>query len=79
LDLNLTKETKLPILGESGGVQFRAEFFNLLNRPNFSAPGTNPFDRDGIPVAVTPTSGPGVITNTTGTARQIQLALRVSF
>jgi hypothetical protein len=79
LDFNLTKETRVPMLGESGSVQFRAEFFNLLNRPNFSSPGTNLFDRDGVPVAVTRTSGPGVITNTTGTARQIQFALRLGF
>ena len=34
-DFSLVKDTKLGLLGEEGNVQFRAEFFNLLNRANF--------------------------------------------
>ena len=36
LDFSLVKDTKLPFLGESGNLEFRAEFFNVLNRPNFN-------------------------------------------
>ena len=34
-DFSLVKDTKLGFLGEEGNIQFRAEFFNLLNRANF--------------------------------------------
>jgi hypothetical protein len=40
-------------------LQFQVELFNSRNRPKFSAPGTNLFDDDGIPVVVTPALGPG--------------------
>lgn len=59
-------------------MQFQVEPFNSRNRPKFSAPGTNLFDDDGIPVVVTPALGPGVI-NDTPTSRQIQFLLRLSF
>jgi hypothetical protein len=35
-DFSMIKHTKLGFLGEGGNLQFRAEFFNLLNRANFS-------------------------------------------
>ncbi len=35
-DFSLIKNTKVGFLGEGGNLQFRAEFFNLLNRANFS-------------------------------------------
>jgi hypothetical protein len=34
-DFSLVKDTKLGFLGEGGNLQFRAEFFNILNRANF--------------------------------------------
>ena len=34
-DLGVMKNNRF---GESGNVQFRAEFFNLFNRPNFNLP-----------------------------------------
>jgi hypothetical protein len=37
-DFALNKDTKAHFLGEQGNVQFRVEFFNLLNHPNFSNP-----------------------------------------
>ena len=36
-DFSLIKNTRFL---ESGNVQFRAEFFNIMNHPNFGAPGT---------------------------------------
>jgi len=52
---------------ERARVQFRAEFFNLINHPNFRSPSTT-YD----------SSNPGELT-AAGTSRQIQLALKFLF
>ncbi|MSO20349.1 MAG: TonB-dependent receptor [Acidobacteria bacterium] len=85
VDLNLRKDTGLPMLGETGKLEFRAEFFNVLNRPNFSIPVLVVFDRTG-PAANQPGAGTlarraesGRIDSTRGNSRQIQLSLRVAF
>ncbi len=36
-DFSLVKDTKLGFLGEAGMLEFRAEFFNVINHPNFAA------------------------------------------
>ncbi len=61
---------KMTRLGEKMNLQFRAEFFNILNHPNFNSPN---------PVTFTPAVSPtaGVITSTSTTSRQIQLALKL--
>ena len=61
-------------VSEGKRLQFRAEFFNLPNHPNFAAPDGGVFRTDGSP---NPTVGK--ITSTVGTSRQIQLALRFEF
>jgi hypothetical protein len=38
LDYSLVKDTSVKWLGEAGKVEFRAEFFNIMNHPNFSQP-----------------------------------------
>ena len=44
LDYSLVKDTSVKWLGEAGKVEFRAEFFNILNHPNFAQPtGTSVF------------------------------------
>jgi hypothetical protein len=59
--------------GTTRRVQFRLEVFNLLNRANFGLPAATVFDAAGrVPHA-------GDITTTVGTARQIQLGLKVEF
>jgi hypothetical protein len=35
-DFSVVKDTKLGFLGEAGLLEFRAEFFNVVNHPNFS-------------------------------------------
>lgn len=81
VDFSLVKDTALPKLREGTKLQFRAEFFNILNHPFFNFPartvfaGTTPGTGDIEP----PLSNAGVITSTLGTSRQIQLALKLIF
>ncbi|MEE8177117.1 MAG: TonB-dependent receptor, partial [Acidobacteriota bacterium] len=70
LDFSVMKDTRLGFLGESGMVQFRAEFFNILNKTNLRFPERR-FDRSR--------NRAGQITGTLGTSRQIQLALKIVF
>ncbi len=65
VDFSLTKNTQA---GEYVNVQFRVEFFNLFNRPNFARPNTRIDQGSG-----------GRIDRTTLTERQIQLGLRLTF
>ncbi|MEQ1473341.1 MAG: hypothetical protein ABLQ96_05955 [Candidatus Acidiferrum sp.] len=55
-------------------VQFRAEFFNVLNHPNFAAPN---FLNDANNSS--DTSNAGVIGSTSSAPRQIQLGLKLVF
>ncbi len=74
LDAKLSKNTKLRWLGEAGGLEFRAEFYNVLNRANFGLPALSVFGRTGALQ-----SGVGQITTTRFNSRQIQFALRLAF
>ena len=70
VDFSLHKDTKLGLLGEAGNLQFRAEFFNLLNRANFV---NNPPNGNAI-------VGPGAGALTLAReGRDVQLALKMSF
>ena len=53
---------------ESRQLQFRSEFFNGFNHPQF-----------GLPNATIAVGGAGTITSTQRSSRQMQLALRLSF
>jgi hypothetical protein len=75
LDLSVFKNNPVRRISETFNVQFRAEVFNILNRANFAVPitpdNTQIFDSSGAP-----TAGAGLLTSTTTTARQIQLAVK---
>lgn len=79
-DMSLAKNIKVQSLSEKLNFQFRAEFFNLLNRANFSVPA-----RSNLEIFTTagssakPLPNVGRITSTTTSSRQLQFALRISF
>ena len=70
VDFSLFKNTGIT---EKTNLQFRAEFFNILNRSNFGPPNTTVFSSG----AISPSAG--LITTTATTARQIQLGLKLLF
>ena len=74
VDVSLQREFKI---GSNHPIQFRAEFFNLMNHPTFRTPAVGSvlvFTGSG---SFNPTAWQYTATATT--ARQIQLALRLSF
>jgi hypothetical protein len=76
LDFSVFKNNYIKRVSENFNVQFRAEFFNILNHANFSVPvspdNTDIFDSTGAPTGVA-----GLLTSTTTTAREIQFALKL--
>ena len=77
-DFSINKDTKIKWLGENGGLQFRAEIFNIFNRANLGIPNgsTYTFSTSGIPgtpVANAPGLAPvgATLANPYGTAGQI--------
>jgi hypothetical protein len=74
LDFSVIKNNRVKRISESFNAQFRAEFFNILNRANFASPTDNAtvFDHLGSPI-----SSAGLITSTQTTSRQIQFALKL--
>jgi hypothetical protein len=84
-DFSLVKDTKLGFLGEAGNLQFRAEFFNILNHPNFSGDHLSTAVFDGNVGDIGPFSEPirssaGQVTRQLADSqRQIQFALRIEF
>jgi hypothetical protein len=71
------KNFALQRLGESAGLQFRVEVFNLFDRANFGTPNLTAFagQRDDEPTF----TSLGLIRSTVTSARQIQLGVRLSF
>jgi hypothetical protein len=76
LDFSVFKNNYVKRISETFNVQFRAEFFNILNRANFAVPviinNTDIFDSTGAPNGVA-----GLLTSTTTTAREVQFALKL--
>jgi hypothetical protein len=70
-DFSLGKNTRL---GEAATLQFRAEFFNIFNHPNFRHPRRQVFTGRGRL-----NSSFGRVTSTDNTSRQIQFALKLLF
>jgi hypothetical protein len=75
-DLSLFKNNYVPRISENFDIQFRAEFFNVLNRANFSPPDANNNLYGANGAAVTTA---GLITTTSTSSRQIQFALKMTW
>ena len=75
LDFSVFKNNYIKRISENFNAQFRAEFFNIFNRANFSSPTDNLeiFDQTGRPQ----TQNAGALTSTQTTSRQIQVALKL--
>ena len=70
VDLSVFKNTSIT---ERVSLQFRTEFFNLLNRANLGTPNATVFSNGA------PNSSAGVITTLATTPRQIQFGLKLIF
>ena len=66
-ELDFTALKTFP-LGEARSLEFRTEFFNLLNHPTFAAPSTNINSGSG-----------GQVSATLNSSREIQFALKFAF
>jgi hypothetical protein len=84
-DYSLVKETKLGFLGEAGMLEFRAEFFNILNHTNFSGDHLSTIvfsgdSGDASPFSEKPGKHAGQVTRQlANNQREIQFALRLEF
>jgi hypothetical protein len=80
LDFSLVKNTSIH---ERVRTQFRAEYFNILNRTNFTTPNPVVFSTGPTPskpgTAAAPSPTAGVMTATATTSRQLQFALKFLF
>ena len=68
LDVSVFKNNRIRRISENFNAQFRAEFFNVLNRANFASPTDHSTVFD---------SSAGLITSTQTTSRQIQFAVKM--
>ena len=75
-DLALFKNNPIQRISESFNIQFRAEFFNVLNHANLSPPvsNNNLYTANGQPVTTA-----GLITTTATSSRQLQFALKIAW
>jgi hypothetical protein len=80
VDFSIFKNTKVPRISDAFNVQFRAEFFNILNHTNFLSPGfLNTFGQNNSVYDFDGTSLPTALNQTSSTSRQIQLGAKFVF
>jgi len=80
VDFSIFKNTRIPSISEAFNVQFRAEFFNILNHTNFLSPGfLNTFGQNNSVYDADGTALPTALNQTSTTSRQIQLGLKLIF
>jgi hypothetical protein len=70
MDVSLFKNTPL---SERTNLEFRAEFFNVLNHPNLGTPNATVFSSGAINASA------GLITTLATSPRQIQFGLKLMF
>jgi len=80
VDFSIFKNTRVPSISETFNIQFRAEFFNILNHTNFLSPGfLNTFGQNNSVYDFDGSSLPTALNQTSTTSRQIQLGLKLIF
>lgn len=74
MDFSVFKNNYIPKVSESFNIQFRAEFFNVLNHANFQSPLDNEalFTGNGAPAG-----GAGTLDTVSTDPREIQLSLKL--
>ena len=78
VDFSLFKNFPITRISETFNVQFRAEFFNVLNHTNFLAPGfLNTFGQNNSVYDFDGSSLSTALNQTSTTSRQIQLGLKL--
>jgi hypothetical protein len=78
VDFSILKNTHVRKISETFNVQFRAEFFNILNHTNFLSPGfLNTFGQNNSPFDFDGSSLPTALNQTSTASRQIQLGLKL--
>jgi len=77
LDASLIKDTRITKISEQFTLQFRAEFFNILNHENFGIPNLSLFTSSSG--TRNPAAGQIVSSNPGTIPREIQFALKVIF
>ncbi len=78
VDFSLFKNIPVTKISETFNVQFRAEFFNVLNHTNFLSPGfLNTFGQNNSVYDFNGSALPTALNQTTTTSRQIQLGLKL--
>jgi hypothetical protein len=79
LDFSVFKNQSIKRISENFNVQFRAEFFNIMNHPNFEVPDIAAGNTDIFDGTGTPLSTGGVLTKTSTEGREIQFALKFNW
>jgi outer membrane receptor protein involved in Fe transport len=79
LDFSLFKNVPVKRISENFNVQFRAEFFNVMNHANFGVPPIALLRTDIFDATGTPNGSAGVLNSTTTPGREIQFALKVGW
>lgn len=78
VDFSIFKNTKIRAISENFNIQFRAEFFNVLNHTNFLNPGfLNTFGQNNSVFDFNGSTLPTALNQTATTSRQIQLGLKL--
>ena len=77
VDFSIFKNTHVTQISETFNVQFRAEFFNVLNHTNFLSPGfLNTFGQNNSVYDFDGSSLPTALNQTSTSSRQIQLGAK---
>jgi hypothetical protein len=82
VNFSMVKNTALTQLGDTTALEFRVEVFNIFNHPSFANPSNQVFTaraNNPVPYVETPVATVGRVNNTRSEAREIQLALKITF